>query len=372
MPALLVGLLAIAAANCICTGVATAHPAPSDSGARVAAMAKAASDFLATLSAEERERLVRRFDDDAARTNWSNLPSNQYTRDGIALADLSDTQRRALHTLLANAMSSQGYAKAYTIMWFDDLLRVEDTQRLTATDLSPEQRARLQQLAQRRSSGNYWVVMFGEPGAARWGWMISGHHLAANFTVVDGKVAFTPLFVGAAPQTVQQGPYAGWRLLDHEIARGFTLVRSLNVQQRRAAIISGTVTDDLFTGKGRKDTLRTPVGIPASALDEGQQQMLWGLVREFVASAADEPAQAQLEAIRRDGLEKLHFAWWGSADDPKRQFMYRIHGPSILIEYVRENDRSGPANHVHAIVRDPRNDYGEDWLSRHYAEQPHP
>jgi hypothetical protein len=257
-------------------------------------------------------------------------------------------------------------------MWLDDLLRVEETQRFATADLPPERRARTQQLIQSRSSANYWVVMFGEPGTAQWGWMISGHHLAANFTVVGGRIAFTPLFVGAAPQTVEEGPYAGWRVLDQEIVRGFALVKSLNDQQRRAAIISGTVTDDLFTGKGRKDTLRTPVGIPASALDEGQQQMLWGLVREFVASAADEPAQAQLEAIRRDGLEKLHFAWWGSADDPKRQFMYRIHGPSILIEYVRENDRSGPANHVHAIVRDPRNDYGEDWLSRHYAEQPHP
>jgi hypothetical protein len=53
--------------------------------------------------------------------------------------------------------------------------------------------------------------------------------------------------------------------------------------------------------------------------------------------------------------------------------MYRISGPSILIEYVREpNQQGGPANHVHAIVRDPSNDYGEDWLSQHYTETPHP
>lgn len=28
----------------------------------------------------------------------------------------------------------------------------------------------------------------------------------------------------------------------------------------------------------------------------------------------------------------------------------------------------GTANHVHSIVRDPSNDYGEDWLGRHYEE----
>jgi hypothetical protein len=48
--------------------------------------------------------------------------------------------------------------------------------------------------------------------------------------------------------------------------------------------------------------------------------------------------------------------------------MYRVSGPSVLIDYVRENDNSGGFNHVHAIMRDPRNDYGADWLGRHYQE----
>jgi hypothetical protein len=26
-----------------------------------------------------------------------------------------------------------------------------------------------------------------------------------------------------------------------------------------------------------------------------------------------------------------------------------------------------PSSRVHAIVRDPRNDYGEDWLERHHV-----
>lgn len=30
-----------------------------------------------------------------------------------------------------------------------------------------------------------------------------------------------------------------------------------------------------------------------------------------------------------------------------------------------------PSSRVHAIVTDPRNDYGEDWLERHHAES-HP
>lgn len=351
---------------------AAAHPSHPSATPRAAAIAATASAFVAALSPAQRAQVVRRFDDDAARTNWSNLPSNLYARDGLAVGELSPAQRIAFHDLLAAALSSQGYAKTATIMWLEDILRAEETERLKTADLPPERKARVEQLVASRRSGNYWITMFGTPDDARWGWLVSGHHLAASFTIADGRVAFTPLFLGAEPQLVKEGAYAGWRVLDHEIARGFAILRSLDADQRRAAVLADTVGNDLFTGKGRKDSLKAPVGLPAARMTQDQQRLLMGLVREFVGVAADEAADVQMAAIERDGLAKLHFAWWGPTDDPAKRFMYRIHGPSILIEYVRENRGGQPGNHVHAIVRDPGNDYGEDWLAKHYREQPHP
>lgn len=338
------------------------------------AIADAATRFLSSLSADQRALAVLPFEDDAARVNWSNLPGPMAPRHGIALAELSPEQRQAAHGLLIAAMSSQGYGKTAAIMWIDDILRVEEGEWLASASLTPEQRVQREAILASRSSGNYWFVIFGDPGTSRWGWALSGHHLAANFTVVDGQVAFTPLFLGAAPQTVQSGPYAGWSVLQHEIDRGFAMMASLNEAQRDQAVIAAAVTPDLFTGRGRKDSLAAPVGLPASQLDARQQAQLWGLIREFVGDATDEAAAAQMEAIRADGLEQLRLAWWGPTDDPAQRFMYRIHGPSILIEYTREADSrgsGGPGNHVHAIVRDPRNDYGEDWLGKHYTEHPH-
>ncbi len=337
-------------------------------------VAEAATRFLNTLSAEQRGIAKRPFDDDAARVNWSNLPTPMAPRHGVSLASLSPEQRLAVHGMLTAAMSSQGYGKTATIMWIDDILRIEEGEWLASATLTPEQRAQRENILTSRSSGNYWVVVFGDPESSRWGWAISGHHLAANFTVVDGRIAFTPLFLGAAPQSVSSGQYAGWRVLQHEIDRGFALMASLNDAQRGDAVIAGAVTNDLFTGRGRKDSLAAPIGLRATELDERQQAQLWGLIREFVGDATDEAAAAQMESIRADGLESLHLAWWGPTDDPAQRFMYRIHGPSILIEYARENDTrgsGGPGNHVHAIVRDPRNDYGEDWLGHHYTEHPH-
>lgn len=353
---------------------AMAHELSQTPPAQSGTIADAATRFLGSLSAEQRAVASLPFEDDAARVNWSNLPAPMAPRHGIALAELSPEQRRAAHGLLIAAMSSQGYGKAAAIMWIDDILRVEEAEWLASATLTPEQRAQREVILESRSSGNYWFVVFGDPGESRWGWAMSGHHLAANFTVVDGRVAFTPLFLGAAPQTVLSGPYAGWSVLQHEIDRGFAMMASLNEDQRRQAVIAGAVTNDLFTGRGRKDSLAAPTGLPASQLDARQQARLWGLIREFVGDATDEAAAAQMEAIRADGLERLHLAWWGPTDDPAQRFMYRIHGPSILIEYARENDTrgsGGPGNHVHAIVRDPRNDYGEDWLGKHYTEHAH-
>lgn len=335
-------------------------------------MAASASAFLNTLTAEQQAKLVSPLDDDVARTNWSNLPSTLYERGGVSLVELTPTQRVAFHDLLSASLSSQGYGKATTIMWIEDILRGDEQERLKTRTLTAEQRPRVERLIQSRQSDNYWVRIFGDPRAARWGWMVSGHHFAANFTVADGQVGFTPLFVGVEPQTLKTGRYAGWRVLGHEIDYGFALVRSLNEAQRRTVKIADVITDDLFTGKGRKDSLKTRVGLPASKLNSEQKEILWRLLREFVGSAADEAAERQLTAIQRDGLDKLQFAWWGSSEDPSQRFMYRLHGPSILIEYVREARGGEPANHVHAIVRDPKNDYGEDWLSNHYEEQPHP
>jgi Protein of unknown function (DUF3500) len=45
-----------------------------------------------------------------------------------------------------------------------------------------------------------------------------------------------------------------------------------------------------------------------------------------------------------------------------------VHGPRILIEYDVQAPLTRNGGHVHAITRDPANDYGMDWLGLHYQE----
>ena len=326
-------------------------------------MTAAAIAFVESLDGDQREVAVFDLDIDE-RATWSNLPIRMVRPSGLLVGNMSDSQRAALHDLLRASMSSQGYAKITGIMRLDDLLFEIETARLDAGPDNEETRRR-REFVSTRSSGNYAVGVFGDPKSGDWGWKIAGHHGAANFTVSDGNVGFTPTFVGSSPMVVESGRYTGWSVLSHEGSRGVELMASLDESQQRAARIGDSVPDDIFEGPGRRASLEKFEGLKTDELTVGQMQLLQALVSEYVRNADFDAAEAQLALIGADDWEDLWFSWRGSLD-VHGEFYYRVHGPRILIEYNRQNP-----NHDHAIIRDPQNDYGEDWLELHYTEH-HP
>jgi hypothetical protein len=347
-----------------------AHESPEHAleASRVAAMRAATLAFVATLDDAGRAAVMTGLDNNAVRTGWSNLPAVMAPRPGLAVAKMDAGQRKALHAMLAAAFSSQGYLKTTTIMWHEDVLHQITAAALAAMPDSEPRKAQGQAILPSYDTELFYVSVFGDPNGKDWGWMLTGHHYAANFTVSDGRIAFTPLFLGASPQIVPEGRYTGWRILQHEADRALTLMAALKPDQVKQALIADAVDGDLFAGKGAQDRAGKPRGIPASALDPVQRQLLAGLVDEFLGDASDEAAARQRAAIAADGADKLHFAWWGPTGDPAARFMFRIEGPSIIIDYVRERSPDGSFNHVHSIARDPANDYGAKWLEQHYTE----
>jgi hypothetical protein len=280
--------------------------------------------------------------------------------DGLLVGTLNDEQRSALHDLLRASMSSQGYAKFAGIMRLDDILYD-----IESAELEKNPNPRRQAFVQTRSSGNYAIAIYGEPGNGDWGWKLAGHHAAINFTVADGQVGFTPTFLGSSPSVIDDGPYSGWMPLPHEGSRGVDFMRSLTSAQQAAAKVGDAVPDDIFEGPGRRASLEKYEGLKADELSVGQARLLRALVSEYVANVDFDSAEAQLALIDQTGWDELWFSWRGPVDINGR-FYYRVHGQRLLIEYNRQN-----ANHDHMIVRDPQNDYGEDWLERHYTEH-HP
>jgi hypothetical protein len=176
-----------------------------------------------------------------------------------------------------------------------------------------------------------------------------------------------PLFMGANPARVPSGPKEGFRLLAAEEDLAFELLHMLDPHQRARATIAAQTFGDIVTGSDPVVKPMALAGLPAAEMTVPQRQQLRRLLESYAGRMADSSAHRQLRRIDEAGFERLHFAWAG-AHQPRTPHYYRIHGPTVLVEY--DNSQSG-ANHIHTVWRDLENDFGRDLLRRHYAQQPH-
>jgi hypothetical protein len=329
---------------------------------------QAAATYIGSLDAAARDRGVRPFDS-KDRHVWTFRPGAALRKDGLYLGGLSDEQRVFAHRLINCALSSQGYLKATAIMQLDDLV-AERIDEIVFKATEPVE----------IGSDFYWVSVYGEPdigpgSAEPWGWQIEGHHLGLNFVIVGESVSVTPAFYGADPAEVHRGALAGSRLLIDERDRAFDLISSFDDVQRERAIIGDTVPRGIFTSPGRADSLDTMEGLPAADMTGDQRQLLWLLIDAYVRNLAPEIADALIADVLSDGVQRLYFSWMGPTT-PGQPIYYRVHGPSLLIEFdhsvnIRSPRLEPDPNHVHSIMRVPGGDFGEDLLQIHYRESAH-
>ena len=220
-----------------------------------------------------------------------------------------------------------------------------------------------------RDPEKYYVSIFGTPAAGvRWGWRLEGHHLSLNFTLAPGRpVSVTPAFFGANPAEVPSGPNRGLRTLADEQDLAVALARGVDPRLHGRFVIAAESPGDIVSGPGRSDSLRTPAGITLGDLGAEPRTLALRLVEIYARNMRTDLADEELRRMREAGAENVRFAWAG-AIDPRQPHYYRLHGPTLLIEYDNSQNR---ANHIHSVWHDPRNDFGVDLLRAHY-EDAHP
>src|SRR3954464_12901987 len=202
-----------------------------------------ANRFLAALGRDQRAKATFKFEDDE-RMNWHFIPKE---RKGLPLREMTPYQKHLTSALLSAGLSQTGYVKAVTIMSLEDVLRIIEN----ASD-------------EYRDPEKYYFSGFGTPSETdAWGYRVEGHHLSQNYTVFDGKVVDSPSFFGANPAEVRQGPRKGLRALAPEDDLGFRLIQSLDLPQRKIAIVEPTAYKDILTAASRKAALK---GQPCSFL----------------------------------------------------------------------------------------------------------
>jgi hypothetical protein len=308
-------------------------------------MSEAAGVLLAALDDEQRSLAARSFADEAAR-RW--IEYRPRPRPGACLADLDRDARKAAHRLLATALSPPAYAQAMAIVALEEVLD------------------RQEGWARGRHSDDYWVAVFGEPGAdAPWGWRFEGHHISVTMTVADGVVCPTPIFLGANPHRVGYAGRTILRPLAAEEDLGRALLEAMSPADRRAAIVADRAPGDIRTATrpSAGDPIE-PRGVAASRLGPGARAALDRLVTLYLDRLPPELAGREYARIASG---EQWFAWEGPTRPGGRHY-YRVQGEDLLIEY---DNTSEDGNHAHTVLRRPHGDFGDDVLSAHHASVPH-
>jgi Protein of unknown function (DUF3500) len=327
---------------------AMADDKPAAATAHAVAAAKA---FLDALDAEQRDKALYDFNSQR-KSRWSNLPVTFVPRNGVRLGDLSKKQRSLAMDVVAAVLSKSGYQKIVDIMGGD--------QRLAET----AGRGRGRGGRGGRGPGplfgadQYYLAIFGKPSEKQ-PWMVQfgGHHLGLNVTVIGRNFVLTPTHTGAQPSLYQRGGKEV-RPLGLENDTAFKLVNALDDKQQAQAIIGQQPQQELLLGPGHDGEKIDPQGIKAAGLTRQQQAMLLDVIGAWVNIVEPDQAAARMREIKTQ-IDDTYFAWKGPTAMGSAAY-FRVQGPSVVIEYAPQ----GSTDHIHTVVRNPNDDYGEGLLKR--------
>lgn len=333
-------------------------------------MLDAATAFMQTLSPEQQRQTTYPLADEE-RFNWHYVPRE---RKGLSMRNMTEAQRSAAMTLLKTGLSQQGYDRVSSIMDMENVLRVIDNRPPNDTYRDPT---------------NYSFTIFGNPTAQEpWSWRVEGHHLSLHFLSKTGSVlAQTPTFFGINPALllfdstmadkrmqnprIKDLPQRDKQVFKQETELAFDLLKLLNADQRKQVIIDAVAYPEIVTANKRKASIERMDGLKLADMTKEQRALFTDLLQVYLKNYRVTLAKQQMDKLEQAGLDNLRFAWAGDLTPELgagKGWYYRIHGPTILIEY--DNTQTN-ANHIHTVVRDLTNDFGEDLLQEHYRSSAH-
>ncbi len=316
-----------------------------------------ATDAFTELLTDAQRQTVNFDIDSNAWRSWHNMHCF-LLRHGLLLRDLGEAPREAALNILRASSSASGYENARDIMKLNEH--------------AGEITTRFDEFGE----WYYWFSLFGKPSSDEpWGWQIDGHHLIVNCFILGDQLVMTPDFRGSEPTLAQFGKYAGTQVFREEEALGLELMRALDPEQQKAAVIGTTVPREVITTAQVDNVELDYGGICYDALTPLQRQLLRKLIETYVGRIRPGHAGVRMAEVLRH-LSATFFGWIGGWDESS-PFYYRIHSPVILIEFDHLPgiiwDNSQPTrDHVHTVVRTPNgNDYGRDLLRQHYQQHDH-
>jgi hypothetical protein len=341
-------------------GLYPLEPARPGEEAPVAAMVAAAGELLAALDDDGRARLTHAVDAVEWQT-WANPEFMQFDT-GLRLEFQPPAVRDKALALVQASLSPEGFELVRAMMRINGFLGEVVGLETVLNEYS------------------YNIALYGDPDLrAPWGWQLFGHHAAVNCLVVEGRMALSPVFLGAEPNEIDAGPHAGTQSFTERIALGLQLMAALTPEQRRTATVYAQLVDPamppgrVHPGDERhlagafQDNRVIPVeGVGVADLSTEAQRLVLAIAETFVRLLPQGPRAARLREIEAH-LAETTVSWIGGCQ-PGDVFYYRVQSPVLIAELdhhcgVFLDYRTPEPFHVHTVLRTPHgNDYGRAWV----------
>ncbi|MGK5114143.1 DUF3500 domain-containing protein [Geodermatophilus sp. CPCC 205506] len=336
-------------------------PAEPGEEAPVAAMVAAAEDLLAALSEADRARVCFAVDAVEWQT-WANPEFMQFDT-GLRLEFQPPEVREKALALVRASLSPEGFELAHAMMLINGFLG-------DVVDLPTV-----------LGEWSYNIALYGTPDPrAPWGWQLYGHHCAVNCLVVEGRMALSPVFLGAEPDEIDAGPHAGLTgPFADRIELGTALMAALTDEQRRQATVYAQMVDPAMpegrvhpgderhlAGAFQDNRVIAAEGVRVVDLPEPARRLALQIAETADRLLPAGPRAARMREIEAH-LDETWFSWIGGSQ-PGDVFYYRLQSPVLIAELDHhcgvflDYDTPKPF-HIHTVLRTPHgNDYGRAWV----------
>lgn len=289
--------------------------------------------------------------------SWSN-PEFLLSDKGIRLDEISVSLRERVLALLKICLSPEGYEKALGAMRINHFL------------------GQLVEAPKILNEYSYNFVLFGDPSTQwPWGFSFYGHHLCLSIFLYQEQIVISPWFTGAEPNVVDEGPFAGTRILQNEETLGLRLMQNLAPEQQLIAQVYASLRDAAMPhgrwnhddqrhlcGAYRDNRIVPYEGLLVSEMSDDQQKLVTAIFDEYLLYLPPAARRKRLERIQ-NWYSETFWSWIGGfgSGDP---FYYRLQSPVVIVEFDHHSGvfltNGEPAKfHIHTLLRTPNGgDYG--------------
>ncbi|OUM44873.1 DUF3500 domain-containing protein [Arthrobacter sedimenti] len=295
--------------------------------------------------------------------SWANPEFLQHDT-GLRLDELDDAVRDAVLALVEASLSIEGFELVRNLMRINGFL------------------GDLVDLPLLMNEFSYNFALYGEPSESEpWGWQIFGHHAAMNCLVVGTQLVISPVFLGAEPDRIDDGPHQGVVVFKERIRLARHVMGALPENLREKATVYEAMVDPampegrIHPGDERhlggcfQDNRVIPYeGIRVPDMPAQAREVLDAVVEDFIAYLPDGPRAARRREIQENYGESF-FSWIGGWEG-QEPFYFRLQSPVVVLELDHHtgvflsNDEPAPF-HMHTVVRTPNgNDYGRELVKQ--------